>query len=664
MSSYNELVRTLGRGWNTWDTRSVLSHVLLPEAIGMRLGIKEESDGYWLREALIGRKHLTGEQVIPGERSYDGSYTSCEVRWRGIYIRVETAAGPGLGPSGGGADPGAATDARDAVDWLTIVVTPLRMQRVPAVLTVEAGLLWNALGVTRFEDGALTVVPGAGSTAGPDVVTGSRPVTLHASGATHDASVSLATLSPYLALPLSAPIALSTGARTTVQAAERVVEAARQRHRSRRVIDVGEVGRSALEEAHEVYEAVQRVLAWDTIYDRTKKRVFSPVSRVWNTIWGGYVIFCWDTYFAAYIAGIENRGLAYANAVEITRAITDGGFVPNFSGGPIDSLDRSQPPVGSFIVGELYHRYGDRWLLEETFDALLAWNRWWPRERATALNGLLGWGSTPYEPRTDNELETMGVGDTEGGAYESGLDNSPMYDDVPFDAYRNTMALADVGLNSLYVFDCECLAEIADVLGRTSEANELSRRAAEYRTKMAILWNEERGIFVNRRSEGEQEFSTRISPTSFYPLLAGVATPEQAHRTVDEHLLNPTEFAGPWMIPSSPRNDPAYREQDYWRGRVWAPMNFLVYLGLRRYNMQSAMKEVAEASKKLLLKEWREHGHIHENYSAETGEGCDTGRSDRYYHWGGLLGVIYLMHQGALPAPAALAGRARGVAHD
>ncbi|NBC29699.1 MAG: hypothetical protein GVY29_06870, partial [Spirochaetes bacterium] len=401
----------------------------------------------------------------------------------------------------------------------------------------------------------------------------------------------------------------------------------------------------------EVYEAVQRVLAWDTIYDPTKGRVFSPVSRVWNTIWGGYVIFCWDTYFAAYIAGIEDRRVAYANAVEITHALTGRGFVPNFAGAPIDSLDRSQPPIGAFVIRELYRRYKDRWLIDETFDQLLTWNRWWPRERATALDGLLGWGSTPYEPRTDNELETLGVGASEGGGYESGLDNSPMYDGIPFDADRNTMALADVGLNSLYVLDCECLAELALVLNRSDEAEELYRRAASFREKMRLLWDERRGIYSNRRSDAGQPFSDRISPTSFYPLLAGVATVEQARRMVSEHLENEDEFGGRWVIPSSPRNDPAYREQDYWRGRIWAPMNFLVYLGLHRYNMGSAMESLATASKELLLKEWHEHGHIHENYNAETGEGCDTSRSDRYYHWGGLLGVIYLMQRGLVEAP-------------
>ena len=36
------------------------------------------------------------------------------------------------------------------------------------------------------------------------------------------------------------------------------------------------------------------------------------------------------------------------------------------------------------------------------------------------------------------------------------------------------------------------------------------------------------------------------------------------------------------------------------------------------------------------------HGHVHENYSGDNGMGCGVGNSDKFYHWGGLLGYIAL----------------------
>jgi hypothetical protein len=295
------------------------------------------------------------------------------------------------------------------------------------------------------------------------------------------------------------------------------------------------------------------------------------------------------------------------------------------------------------MVLAVYERFGERWFVEEVFDGLLRWNRWWPGHRDT--DGLLCWGSDPYEPRVGNYWELNGVNERFGGALESGLDNSPMYDDVPFDRERHQLMLADAGLTSLYVWDCDSLAALAGVLGRAAEAAELRERAERYRQALGALWDDEFGLFLNRRTD-TGDFSRRISPTNFYPLLARAATPAQAERMVNEHLLNPAEFWGDWVLPSIARNDPAYPDQNYWRGRIWAPMNFLVYLGLRNYDLPEARRALAEKSAALLLKEWREHGHVHENYCGDTGEGCNRGNSDRFYHWGGLLGGIAILESG------------------
>ncbi len=219
-----------------------------------------------------------------------------------------------------------------------------------------------------------------------------------------------------------------------------------------------------------------------------------------------------------------------------------------------------------------------------------------------------------------------------------------MYDEIPFDTDRHVLLLQDVGLNALYVRDCEALAEIAEILGQTAAASEIRGRCEKFRTAMQRLWDEKTGLFLNRRTD-TGEFSHRLSPTHFYPLLAGVATPAQAQRMIDEHFFNPAEFGGEWILPSCARNDPAYPEQEYWRGRIWAPMNYLVYLGLQRYDLPAARRALVEKSQALLLKEWREHGHVHENYCANTGQGCNVERSDAFYHWGGLLGLIVLIEQ-------------------
>ena len=420
--------------------------------------------------------------------------------------------------------------------------------------------------------------------------------------------------------------------------------------------NVGEI-RAVIDREHRAYDqllaksglsavavdAIETTLGWDTIYEPEKQRVLSPVSRVWSVNWGSYVVFEWDTFFAASMAAIGDRSLAYANALETLRGATPQGFVPNYArGNGWESTDRSEPPVGALTVLNLYRRFHDRWFIEDAYTPLIRWNRWWAEHRET--KGYLAWGSDgDNEPRNPDDSSR---GTLQGAKFKSGLDNSPMYDDASYDAATHRMQFADVGLMSLYIADCDALAEIADALAKADDAKELRQRGAQYRESLTKMWDDTRGIFLNRNLLSG-EFTTRLSPTNFYPLLANAATPAQADRMIHEHLLNPREFWGDWILPSIARDDPAYSDQNYWRGRVWAPMNYLVYLGLRNYRKPSLTKEFARKSMELFEKQWSTSRHVHENYNAISGLADDVPNSDRFYHWGALLALIEFMELSA-----------------
>jgi neutral trehalase len=343
------------------------------------------------------------------------------------------------------------------------------------------------------------------------------------------------------------------------------------------------------------------------------------------------------------MAGVGDRDLAYADALEILREATIQGFVPNYArGGGWKSADRSEPPVGAITVLGLYKQFGDRWLLRDSFLPLLRWNRWWTEHRDTG--GYLSWGSDGQnEPQN---LDDTSRGTRVGAILESGLDNSPMYDDAVFDEKTHLLEFADVGLMSLYIADCDALAEIADVLHETAAAVELRARSARYKEKLATLWSPADGIFLNKDLH-TGVYSHRLSPTNFYPLLARAATPAQAAQMIGRHLTNENEFWGEWILPSIARNDPSFPDQNYWRGRIWGPMNYLVYLGLRNYDDADTRREFATKSYALFAKEWRARGHVHENYNAISGTGDDVANSDRFYHWGALLGWIEYLEQTA-----------------
>lgn len=593
----NQLREDLAKGWNTWNTRSMLSHVLLPEGLAINIGIKEYYRGLHLREALMGRQEEESEKIIPGPHAYDGSYTELTVSWQNIELLVQTA---------------------HEENDLVILVTPIANQRKPAVLTIEIGMLWNQFGMVYQH--------------GDHVIAKLKDKEIAIYGTHNQVSEPyINALSPYLAMEITGTVGVSTGTKRTIEEITHCIHVQKSRLLERQ---------ESYGELSVLYEPIQTCMAWNTIYEPSKKRVISTVSRLWNIgKRGGYAMFCWDTYFGALLAGIDNKELAYSNVIEMTLEKTKDGFVPNcIQGTGRVTLDGSQPPVGSMVSLELYNRYKDRWFLEEIFDHLLEWNRWWYANRRKGR--LLCLGSTFFVSQVPSPQEIPRIHQTFGAATESGLDNSPMYDDVPFNKETSLMEQYDVGINSLYVMDCQALAEIAKVLGLTEEEIELTDRAVQISCAINdILWDEDSGLYYNKRTD-ENVFNRRISPTSFYPMLGKICSIAQVERMVDEHLNNENEFGGAWGIPSSPRSDPAFSEQHYVRGRIWPPINFLVYWGLRNYNLPEVSKQLVDKSVALLLKEWNEHRHIHENYCAYSGEGCNKKNSDPFYHWGGLLGLM------------------------
>ncbi len=613
-SEYEAVQARLAQGWNTWDVHSVTTHVRLPDGLAIHIGVKQNTTAWgdaFLSDALIGRRTPEAEEVFPGPHSWDGSYTDLRLSWKNHSMRIQSA-----------------HEGKEVV----ILATRLPSQpqpNLPPTLIFSVNYLWDRPGRSEKTPTAIE----AHSTFGTVQVycTCAANSQVHAESQRAQ-SISVPVEGPYFAADLSEPVGISTGKSRTIAEIQSIVERQRQAYE--------QTVQSARKSAPTA-DAIQTTLGWDTIYEPEKGRVVSPVSRVWSVAWGGYVIFDWDTFFAASLAAIGDRDLAYSDAIETLREETAAGFVPNYArAGGWKSSDRSEPPVGAITVLGLYRKFHDRWLLQDTFAPLLLWNRWWAEHRD--IDGYMTWGSDGRNQPPNLDDHTGGT--RQGAILESGLDNSPMYDDSTYNSKTHVLEYADVGLMSMYIADCDALADMAEALQKTAEAKELKDRSARYRAKLATLWSEDSGMFLNKDLHSGI-FNMRLSPTNFYPLLARAASPQQADRMIKEHLLNPQEFWGKWILPSIARNDPAFKDQDYWRGRIWGPMNYLVYLGLRNYDQPKVTEEFAQKSFEVFQPEWSTEGHVHENYNALSGSGDDVANSDRFYHWGALLGLIEYMQQ-------------------
>lgn len=609
---YQAIRKQLIHGWGTWDSRNILGQVFLPDDVGLNLAFKQTtwiSDQY-LDTALIGRSGPGAEQVRPGLHALDGSYSECELKWRTLDVKITTGV--------------VAKDGNGTRNDLVMLIQPIHVSNLPIEMLIETGMLWDRPGAVSRRGNILQAKTALHSFR---IYTTGHPVV--------DPYVKAAT--PYLAVNLTQPVGISTGRPRSISE----IQAILSRQRTRMLARAASYGKLS-----ETYLAMESVLAWNTICEPKYDRIVTTVGRLWNEDYGGYCLFGWDNFFLSYMTSLYSRNLAYANYIEHLRSMTYSGFIPNDDrGNGTKSWDHSQPPVGALMLKEIYKRYPEKWLLEVSFPDLLRWNRWWFQERMNG--GLLSYGSNlaknPYNAPYTHTKITAG--------YESGMDDSPMYEHVSFNGKKNTLELQDVGLNSLYVADCNALVEIANLLGRKADADEIAARGRNIQEVMASLWKPDVGLYLNRRTD-TGALSPELSPTMFYPLIARMVDRPRAKEMVDRHLLNPAEFYGKFMIPSISRDNPEFPKQRYWKGAVWPPLNFLVYLGLRNYGFSSESSDLAQKSNAMFLDGWRNTGIICENYSAITGTGDDPRiSSDKFHSWGALMGFMSMIEAGKMPAP-------------
>ena len=587
------------KGWNTWDVRHLNAVVLLPSQLRIIFSLADPATGE-VKDDFGWRENLHRL----GPHTTDGSYCRIDLKWDQAVVSFEYAA---------------------QGDRLVCRVTQ-DTTTPPLALGINVDGAWGA-----------ELVAGAHG-----FITNKQQATWNVGVArvarvTDDGKVRRVEPHVPATFTLAAPVLVEAtpGEFSNVDSMLAFIDQQRSAYAKSGLSSDGWLAEAA--------EALTRAIAWNTIWEPIKGRVCTPVSRDWckGPFFGSYVLFDWDTFFCAVMAQLEDPQLATANALAILQEVSAAGFVPNFGCEFGPSEDRSQPPVGAYCVLKLYRASAlanakrGRELLERAFPVLSRWHAWWMPHRDGNHDGLLEWGSDSVPGyRDDWQSNNM-----QAAMYESGLDNSPMYDEAVYNPQTHTMELADVGLNALYAMDAWALSEIARELDQPTLSQNFATEYAEMAQRInAEMWSDEAGIYLNKHWDGR--FSPHLSPTLFYPLIAGIAPRERAERMVREHLLNEREFWGQYVMPSIARSDPGYAGNDYWRGRIWGPMNFLVSEGLRRYRFDDVAHQFARRGLDLLLQEWRAEGHVHENYNTDTGDGDDVPSSDPMYTWGALLGYV------------------------
>ncbi len=189
---------------------------------------------------------------------------------------------------------------------------------------------------------------------------------------------------------------------------------------------------------------------------------------------------------------------------------------------------------------------------------------------------------------------------------ESGFDVSFRFG--PYGAA--THHYAPVCLNSLLYKTEKDLEQMSEILGRGDDTNKWRRRADDRRERFQkFMWDGERGLFFDYNFE-TQGRSTYEYLSTFYPLWAGLATPEQARRVVQNLAI----FDQPGGLTMSPRESGGQWDYPY----AWAPTQLLAIEGLRRYGFNDEANRISYKFLSMVAENFRSDGTIREKYNAVT----------------------------------------------
>jgi alpha,alpha-trehalase len=149
-------------------------------------------------------------------------------------------------------------------------------------------------------------------------------------------------------------------------------------------------------------------------------------------------------------------------------------------------------------------------------------------------------------------------------------------------------------------------AEIVSILGRKEEAARWNERARDRAARVnRELWDEAKGMYFDYNFE---RHTRRDYPflTAFYPMWAGIASPEQARRIAGNLRL--FERAGGLQTST-------VESGDQWDAPFgWAPLEWIAVEGLRRYGHAPEADRVAAHFLKLVLDNYKRDGTLVEKY--------------------------------------------------
>lgn len=383
-------------------------------------------------------------------------------------------------------------------------------------------------------------------------------------------------------------------------------------------------------------EAVCDIMAWNDMANVRKGMEYTAITKSWNKGFGGWFLFFSDTCYQILLTSVAgDREMAVKNLDYcLTAAVPAGNFAGMLSEWQ-NWVDRTQPPCLGYCLLQHYLITGDKTSLYKALPSLVRAGKWYLRNRDQESRNLIRLGTSKTGRGSHKRTKFAALN-------EAAMDNSPMYDEAVYDRETGLLEQYDIGVSSMLALDMECQSRIAEILGYSDLSGELRDCANKIKGCInEVMWNEEEEIYANRNLDGSFGLT---SPTSFYPLAAGVADASRVESCI-RHIFDEKEFFTPCPLSAIDARTDAVHDNQYWRGRTWAPGPYWTYVGLRRAGRDKEAYRLAEAAVRHFDRHWKQARRSYENYNPFTGEGSDSVDSDPFYSWSALFALMWSMEQ-------------------
>jgi hypothetical protein len=157
--------------------------------------------------------------------------------------------------------------------------------------------------------------------------------------------------------------------------------------------------------------------------------------------------------------------------------------------------------------------------------------------------------------------------------------------------------VADVGTNAILLAAEEALLDLSPSFLGVVDATAIRWRAGALKRGLASLWNEEAGWFCSRDLVSGAPIPVLVS-AGLLPLLTDAPTPDQVEAMTGRLRL--MLEGGLLPVPSTLPDQPGYDPKRYWRGPVWAIVNWMIARGLERHGHGDLAARLDEATREAI----------------------------------------------------------------